>query len=316
MAWAKLDDLYDDNRKIKRAWRQHPRAVGLHAMAITYCARHETDGVVDLEWIEERLPTAKERNSVIAVLIDCGLFEAAPNGDLRVHDYLTYNRSKSAAEVERARKTVRQQRWRERATGKFAGSDASTGTAVDASTDASTDRLVDGSTTPAPTRPDPTHTPLAPEGERAGPAENEGDPSSAGAGRVVTFNRRPVPQRRLDLAVQCVAAVNEHAGTSYRPWTDDGRPTEDLRRAIGFVTAHDDQTPEGIDRLARFVITNPWWKGGDPASVGAIFGPKVAAQNLERLKAHDGIERPADFTKAMAERQARQRARSGRGDAA
>ncbi len=99
MSWAKLDDRYDDNRKVKRAWRKDRAAVGLHAMAITYCSRHRTDGVVDIEWLEDRLPASRERNKTLGVLVELGLFEPLDGGEhWYVHDYLDYNPSRQDKE--------------------------------------------------------------------------------------------------------------------------------------------------------------------------------------------------------------------------
>lgn len=107
MTWARFDDLYDDNRKVKRAWRRHPRAVGLHAMSITYSARHETDGLVDLEWLEEKLPKAAEREAVIKALVDCGLYEPIDGEHFRVHDYTDFNPSRADLESKRERDAAR-----------------------------------------------------------------------------------------------------------------------------------------------------------------------------------------------------------------
>lgn len=87
MSWAKFDDRYDDNRKIRRAWRRNRAAVGLHAMAITHSARHDTNGVVDIDWVEDRLPQAKEREAVLSVLLDLGLFVVLDEESFRIHDY-------------------------------------------------------------------------------------------------------------------------------------------------------------------------------------------------------------------------------------
>lgn len=110
--FAKLDERYDDHRKIKRAWRQTRAAVGLHAMAITYCKRHNTDGVVDAEWIEDRLPSAKERERVLTALVELELFDLGPDGSYRVHNYLEYQESATArgARSERARAAA-DRRW-------------------------------------------------------------------------------------------------------------------------------------------------------------------------------------------------------------
>jgi len=103
VTWAKFDDLYDDNPKVKRAWRRSRAAVGLHVMAITYSARHETDGIVDVEWLEEKVPQAKEREEVVRVLVECGLLEAVDGESFVVHDYLKFNPSREQIEDRRRR---------------------------------------------------------------------------------------------------------------------------------------------------------------------------------------------------------------------
>lgn len=95
MGYGKLDDLYDDNRKIKRAWRRHRASVGLHAQAISYCNRWQTNGLVDFEWLEEKLEDAEERAEVVGCLVDCGLFVPTEAGDgFLVNDFLDHNRSR------------------------------------------------------------------------------------------------------------------------------------------------------------------------------------------------------------------------------
>lgn len=109
MTWARLDDLYDDHRKVKRAWRAHPRAVGLHVMAIAYCSRHGTDGVVDLAWITEKIPGRADRGKVLAALVECGLFDAPDDaGSYRVHDFLDWN--PTVAQVRREREWDRRRK--------------------------------------------------------------------------------------------------------------------------------------------------------------------------------------------------------------
>jgi hypothetical protein len=107
VSWARLDDRYDDNRKVKRAWRTHPRAVGLHAMAITYSARHETDGLIDLDWLIEKVPAARERERVVRVLVEAGLFEALDGEMFMVHDYLEFNPSAADLQAKRERDAAR-----------------------------------------------------------------------------------------------------------------------------------------------------------------------------------------------------------------
>jgi hypothetical protein len=109
MSWAKFDDRYDDNRKIKKAWRASKASVGLHAMAITYCSRHETDGLVDVEWLIEKLPQAKERNAAVSALVDAGLFAPVDGEMFQVKDYLEFNPS-SAKLAEKRRKDSERKR--------------------------------------------------------------------------------------------------------------------------------------------------------------------------------------------------------------
>lgn len=111
-AWAKIDDGFAEHPKVRKAWRSHPRAVGLFAMAIAYSARYETDGHIDAEWIDEKLPDRTERVKVVRALIDVGLVEKTGDGFV-IHDYLVYNRSHSEAEQDREQARARQQRWRD-----------------------------------------------------------------------------------------------------------------------------------------------------------------------------------------------------------
>lgn len=150
VSWARFDDRYHDNRKIKRAWRKNRGSVGLHSMAVTYCAMHETDGVVDGEWLEDKLPAKRERDVIVGVLVEVGLFSPRDDGAFEVNDYLEYNHSKQQADAQRAAKATRQAKWRER--NRSSSSDTSQDASIDASTDVSTGRHGDD----APTRPDPT----------------------------------------------------------------------------------------------------------------------------------------------------------------
>lgn len=111
MTYAKVDDIYDDKRKIKRAWRAHsPNPIGLHIMAITYCQRHALDGRVPDDWLEELLPKGRDREAILATMVREGLFDEAPHPDGRfaVHDFLEWNESAAEREsrAERARRAA------------------------------------------------------------------------------------------------------------------------------------------------------------------------------------------------------------------
>lgn len=111
MAWAKFDDRYDDNEKVKRAWKRSPAAAALHAHAITWSSRHETDGIVKAEWIQERFDIArmkpKDRKDALDTLIETGLFISLDGESFEVHDYLNFNPSKAQLEDKRRRDSER-----------------------------------------------------------------------------------------------------------------------------------------------------------------------------------------------------------------
>ena len=102
MSWGKLDDRYDDNRKIKRAARRDLGSIGLHVMAITYSCRHELDGHVDSEWLSD-ISTRIGHDVIeraIKVLVDEGLFEPDRDGDgFWVHDFLDFNASRESRQA-------------------------------------------------------------------------------------------------------------------------------------------------------------------------------------------------------------------------
>jgi hypothetical protein len=115
MSYAQLDDLYDDTRKIKRAWKAHaPNPVGLHSMAITYCQRHRTDGMLPDDWLDEMLPKPRERAVVLATMVEHRLFDLDPHdeGQYRVHNFLKRNASRADREAKsKAAAEAAAKRW-------------------------------------------------------------------------------------------------------------------------------------------------------------------------------------------------------------
>lgn len=116
MPYARMDDRYDDHRKIKRAWRREPAAVALHTMAITYSNRHTSDGEIDVDWIEEKLAllpySAAKRRAVVDLLLELNLLEVKDEETYIVHDFLDWNLSaaKRRSLAEQGRKGG-QSRW-------------------------------------------------------------------------------------------------------------------------------------------------------------------------------------------------------------
>lgn len=114
MSWVRYDDRFDDVDKVQAAWERDRATIGLHVMATTFCARHDTDGVVSNRWLRQKLPTARERNRVLVIMLEERLFDLLTTGEIReiqpkrgeivtvgpfaedvylVHDYLQHNDS-------------------------------------------------------------------------------------------------------------------------------------------------------------------------------------------------------------------------------
>lgn len=109
MSWAKVDDQLHAHRKAKLAWKYHPRALGLHLLALSYCAGQLTDGHVDLEFVEEKVPAGRERDNVTEALVNAGLW-MPENGGWLINDWLEYNPSRADVLAKRAKDAARKQR--------------------------------------------------------------------------------------------------------------------------------------------------------------------------------------------------------------
>jgi hypothetical protein len=141
MTWAKIDDQFHGHRKAKRAWKGHARALGLHLLAISYCAGHLTDGLVDDEFVEEKLPNAREREQVTEALVAAGLWRRVVDDGWQINDWLEYNPSREDVLDRRRRDSERKARGRQ-------AQSARSPRGLHAESDG-----------PVPTRPDPTKTP-------------------------------------------------------------------------------------------------------------------------------------------------------------
>ncbi len=104
MPWARLDDEFFSHPKVRKAWRCRP-AVGLHALAMSFCMRHGTEGKVPVEFVEDQLPDSGERAAVVDALVGAGLWESSGDG-WAIHDFLEFNPSN--ADIEARREADRQ----------------------------------------------------------------------------------------------------------------------------------------------------------------------------------------------------------------
>ena len=104
MAWFKVDDGFYDHPKVEELPNA---AVGLWVKAGTWCAKHETDGVIPAT----RVKALKGTASQIRALIECGLWgETTTNSGAKAYsfrDWFDYQPSREEREEER-------QLWREK----------------------------------------------------------------------------------------------------------------------------------------------------------------------------------------------------------
>jgi hypothetical protein len=113
VSWARSMIATTITRRSSASGSAHSRR-GVHCHAITYSARHETDGMVTTEWIQERFDIArakpKERTEAMAALVELGLFEPVDGERFRVHDYLDYNPSAADLQAKREADAARKRK--------------------------------------------------------------------------------------------------------------------------------------------------------------------------------------------------------------
>lgn len=104
----------------------------------------------------------------------------------------------------------------------------------------------------------------------------ENPPKPPEGGKVIKFDRKPVPAKRLELATAILEAFNKAAGTDYQPLTGDEKPSEPLKRILGALTRAPDLTFLEADEMIRWQLQRPYWEG--KAQPGNVFGEGVFAQ--------------------------------------
>lgn len=239
MAWVKSDDREDLRKDIRRAWRRDPGAVGLRAMVRTHCARMETDGLVDLDHLEELVADPETRERLVTVLVDTGLLELLPAGEKRrvrvrevtvqygpidtdawvVPDYLDHNEAKVESEARRAEEAAKKREQRERARRAALhrdGQGSPESVRLDTAGTAAGLRTV--SEPPDPTRPDPTESRPNPD-----PLEGPPDPPQGGRSRdrekwkkemAAWVAAHPVTSELSEILEPVVKSVSERVGDS------------------------------------------------------------------------------------------------------
>lgn len=104
--WVKLDDQFHDSPKIVGLSLE---AIGLHALALSYCGDRLTDGHLSGGWVRMR---SAGRGELAEELIEAGIWSRNGNGYL-IHDFLDYNPSREQVEGEREKARSRMRKVRE-----------------------------------------------------------------------------------------------------------------------------------------------------------------------------------------------------------
>lgn len=94
MSWLRVDAGFWKHPKVQDV---ELAPIGLHVLALSYCADNLTDGLVPEGWVRRQ---AFGDLALAQALVDAGLWESDPHG-FRVHDYLDYNPSRAAVELDR-----------------------------------------------------------------------------------------------------------------------------------------------------------------------------------------------------------------------
>jgi hypothetical protein len=105
VAWAKIDDGFWHHKKVMKAWQRNPAAIGLWTMALAQANETESDGWVDPDWLEVIVLDDAERERLVGVLIDAGLWEEFGDG-WQFHDYHDFQPSASHLDHVREQKRI------------------------------------------------------------------------------------------------------------------------------------------------------------------------------------------------------------------
>lgn len=156
MPWAKFDDRFPSNRKVRLL---SDGAFRLYVSAICWSAENLTDGVI--KTAELRLVAdVRATRTRAKELVEAELFEVLEGVGWKIHDYHEYNPTAEQVRADREQRTARQQRWRKKKQGDAPDPEPPGNSPdVDASTDASHDASRNGVGDAAPSRPVPTRTP-------------------------------------------------------------------------------------------------------------------------------------------------------------
>jgi hypothetical protein len=237
MPWARFDDRFPSNRKVRPL---SDGAFRLYVSSVCWSAENLTDGVV--KTAELRLVAdVKAARTRAKELVEHGLWEELRGVGWRIHDYHEYNPTAEQVRADRAAKTARQQRWRNKNKSDSTppeppADDRDVDASVDASHNASRDASGDAAPrarVPVPSRPDPNPVMADVGGEGAGSggaeaARPDGRPSPIDDDgfQLTDAMRRWAIQtfgNTLDVDHETAQFISHHRaeGTRRKSWPDE-----------------------------------------------------------------------------------------------
>lgn len=119
MPWARLDDKFHSHPKVASLGDYMLACVGLHALALSWCNDHLTDGFIPNEQVPRltgdvsHLLSEGDPGILVARLLEAGMWEQRENG-YEIHDFLEYNNSRKDVLKARKLSSNRVDRWRQR----------------------------------------------------------------------------------------------------------------------------------------------------------------------------------------------------------
>ena len=104
MAWARIDDKFLDNQKVRMAGKE---PTYLYISGLIYSSSQITEGFIsdDVLGLVAYKGFIKNEKSHAKKLVECGLWDRVEGG-YQIHDYLEYNPTKEEIEQARAKKAA------------------------------------------------------------------------------------------------------------------------------------------------------------------------------------------------------------------
>lgn len=247
MVWFIVDDGFSSSPKVLGIPRpERLAAVGLWAIAGSWCAKHLTDGRVPSFMLDE---WGAEPASA-GHLLDSGLWEPSPEGFV-FHDWEGWQRTREEIEAKREGERLRKQAYRDKKAGQSSDQPPDVSHGTEAGHDVGHQRV---SAPPNQTLP------------------NQAKPTPIS--KPVEAASRPDVDHLCQLLQSLIVANGSKPPVIGKTWVDEARRMIDL----------DGRDPVAADRLIRWCQAHHFWKGNilSMPTFRAKFDQLRLAANAER----------------------------------